>query len=205
MIRRPGICLVVLSASGCALLSPGDNAPTIADLGTKPVELNDTQIESSNLHAMQAYRNYLQTGDESEARPEAMRRIADLSLEAGEEPQAQSVPADLLYPEQVRDAVRMYQDVLAQYPDREGNDRVRYQLARAYERSGQTEKALDTLDHLIASHPGSSHLNEAQFRRGEMLFVMQEYRGAEQAYLSVAGAGPATPFYRQALYKLGWC
>lgn len=205
MICRPGICLVILSASGCALLAPEDNAPTIADLGTKPVELRDTPIESSNRHAMQAYRSYLQTGDESEARPEAMRRIADLSLEAGEEPQAPSAPADLLYPEQVRDAVHMYQDVLTQYPERQGNDRVRYQLARAYERSGQTEKALATLDSLIASHPDSDHLTEAEFRRGEMLFVMQDYRDAEQAYLSVTGAGPATPFYRQALYKLGWC
>ena len=34
---------------------------------------------------------------------------------------------------------------------------------------------------------------------------MRDYRGAEQAYLSVTRAGATTPFYRQALYKLGWC
>lgn len=198
-------CILLVPASGCTLLH--DDAPTIGDLSKRPVRLQDTAIEANEVKAMAAYRDFLATDDQTEARPQAMRRLADLNLDAEELPQAGQADdaAAPLYPEQVNDSIRLYNDVLKQYPERADNDRVLYQLARAHERNAQPELSLTTLVRLVDDYPQSDYLREAQFRRGEILFVQRDYRGAEQAYREVVAAGETTPFYRQSLYKLGWC
>ncbi|MDH3899723.1 MAG: tetratricopeptide repeat protein [Gammaproteobacteria bacterium] len=197
--------VLLVSSSGCALLQ--DDAPTIGSLSKHPVRLQDTAIEANEVKAMNAYRDFLETDDRTEARPQAMRRLADLNLDAEELPQAGQShnEATSLYPEQVSDSIRLYNAVLAQYPERADNDHVLYQLARAYERNAQAEQSLATLVRLIDNYPQSKYLPEAQFRRGEILFVKRDYRGAELAYRNVVVAGEVTPFYRQSLYKLGWC
>jgi TolA-binding protein len=199
----------VLLLCGCSFLHT-DDPPTIASLGQRPLELQDAPIEASESRAIQAYQGFLDTGADSAARPEAMRRLADLKLETeelpGEEPEAAGTDnPEVLYPEQLADSIKLYEDILAHYPDRTDNDLVLYQLARAYERSGQPQRSLDTLGQLIARYPQSEHLQEAQFRRGEILFVRKDYRQAGQAYRAVVAYGRASPFHMQSLYKLGWC
>jgi TolA-binding protein len=61
------------------------------------------------------------------------------------------------------------------------------------------------LKQLVAQYPDSRHRLEAQFRRGEILFVMRDYRGAESAYKAVVDSGDESSFFQQSLYKLGWC
>ncbi|UCC55168.1 MAG: tetratricopeptide repeat protein, partial [Gammaproteobacteria bacterium] len=197
--------VLLVSTGGCTLLQ--DDAPTIGSLSKRPVRLEDTAIEANEYQAMNAYRDFLETDDRTEARPLAMRRLADLNLDAEELPQAEQGrdAATTLYPAQVSNSIRLYNAVLEQYPERADNDRVLYQLARAYERNAQPEESLATLVRLVDRYPQSKFLPEAQFRRGEILFVKRDYRGAEQAYRYVAVAGEGTPFYRQSLYKLGWC
>ena len=207
-MRLP-VLIPVLLLCGCSFLHTGDPA-TIASLGQRPLDLQDTPIDASEARAIRAYQSFLDTGDDSEARPEAMRRLADLKLEAEELPQAgetNTAPGnpEVLYPEQLADSVRLYEDILAHYPDRPDNDRVLYQLARAWERSGQPQRSLETLGQLIARFPQSDHLQEAQFRRGEILFVRKDYAQAAQAYRAVVAFGRASPFHQQSLYKLGWC
>jgi TolA-binding protein len=198
--------MLALVSNACSLLH-GDNEPTIASLGRDPVRLEDTSIEPSEAQAISAYRQYLETPDESEARPEAMRRVADLTLEADTLPQVDTnvVGDPVVYPQQVSDSIRLYQEVLALYPDRNDNDAVLYQLARAYEHNAEPEQSLATLARLIAQYPVSDYAVETQFRRGEILFVQGNYRSAEQAYQAVTAAGDGSPFYRQSLYKMGWC
>jgi TolA-binding protein len=197
--------VLLLSTGGCSLLQ--DDAPTIGSLGKRPVRLQDTEIEANEYRAMAAYRDFLETNDRTEARPLAMRRLADLNLDAEELPQAgqDGETATSLYPAQVSDSIRLYNAVLTEYPQRADNDRILYQLARAYERNAQPEESLATLVRLVENYPQSNYLPEAQFRRGEILFVKRDYRGAEQAYRDVSALGETTPFYRQSLYKLGWC
>lgn len=200
--RRIALALLPLLAGGCSLL-PQTEPPTIASLGKHTLELQDTTIEVSEARAMQAYRRFLDIEAESESRPLAMRRLADLNLEAEELPQAGGQEA--LYPRQIDDSVQLYRDILERYPDRPDNDKVLYQLARAYEHSARPEESLATLGQIIARYPDSSHTQEAQFRRGEILFVGKDYRAAEQAYARVVAAGDVSPYYQQALYKQGWC
>ncbi len=198
--------LVALLLSGCSVLGGGDNAPTIGDLGKRPVEMTDVPVESSEQQAMTAYRNFLATDDDTEARPHAMRRLADINLEAEVLPQA-DFDADKsvsLYPQQVQDSITLYLKLLKNYPQRENNDSVLYQLARAYELGGEPDKSLVTLARLVREYPDSKYWVETRFRRGEILFVQKNYRGAENSYQAVVEAGNDSPFHEQALYKLGW-
>ena len=202
----PAILLITALCSACSVLHSND-APTIASLGKRPVKLEDTPLSSSEVQAISAYRSFLDTGDDSDARPQAMRRIADLSLEKEELPQA--VQADpttgVLQHTQARESIDLYRNVLSLYPDRADNDSVLYQLARAYELDGQPQASLDTLADLVQQYPQSSYIVEAQFRRGEILFEQRDYQGAEQAYHAVISSNANNPFYRQSLYKRGWC
>jgi TolA-binding protein len=197
---------VALAVTGCSMFR-ADDVPTIADLGSRPVKLDDVPIETSEQQAISAYRRFLETDDRTEARPQAMRRLADINLEAEALPTAEFAESgvELKYPQQVEDSIRLYQQVLDNYPDRSDNDSVLYQLARAYEVGGKPDKSLVTLNRLVARYPNSHFLLEAQFRIGEILFVKKDYRGAENAYQAVVDTGNDNPFFQQSLYKLGWC
>jgi TolA-binding protein len=183
----------------------GDDEPTIAGLGDRPVQLDDVPIESNEQQAMSAYRRFLATDDTSEARPQAMRRLADINLEAEAMPQAGEDNPLTMYPQQAQDSIRLYEEVLASYPDRTDNDSVLYQLARAYELGGSPDRSLATLERLVRDYPGGRYHLEAEFRRGEIRFVQKKYGRAREAYQAVVDAGPASPFFEQSLYKLGWC
>ena len=198
--------LAALLLGGCSILG-GDNAPTIGDLGKRPVKMTDVPVESSEQQAMTAYRNFLDTDDDTDARPHAMRRLADINLEAEVLPQADfdTEKAVSLYPQQVQDSITLYLKLLENYPHRENNDSVLYQLARAYELGGEPDKSLATLARLVRDYPDSEYWLETRFRRGEILFVLKKYRAAENSYQAVVAAGEDSPFHEQALYKLGWC
>ncbi len=90
----------------------------------------------------------------------------------------------------VAEAIRLYTALLKAYPDYPRNDQVLYQLARAYDTTGQTDLALATLDRIVARYPHDSDLGEVQFRRGELLFSAQHYPQAQQAYEAVLALGP---------------
>ena len=98
----------------------------------------------------------------------------------------------------------LFHRLLETYPDYRRNDTVLYQLARAYEIAGKNDEALDTLNELVRRYPGTTLIDEVQFRRGEMLFLRKDYIEAEAAYKSVVAAGDSSRFYEQSLYKLGW-
>ncbi len=79
-----------------------------------------------------------------------------------------------------------------------------YQLARAYDTTGQPDQALHTLDLIVQRYPAARDIDEVQFRRGELLFSARRYPESEQAYAAVIARGAASSFYVQSLYKSGW-
>ena len=207
MIRwLPILLTVTLAGSGCSMFR-SDDSLTIGDLSRRPIKLDDVPIESSEKQAMNAYRRFLETEDQTDARPQAMRRLADINLDAEALPEAETDESTVVpqYPQQVQDSIHLYRQVLENYPDRSDNDFVLYQLARAYELGSEPDKSLVTLEKLVARYPESRHRVEAQFRMGEILFVKKEYHGAENAYRAVVDVGADNPFFQQSLYKLGWC
>jgi len=202
----PLLLTIALASTGCSIFRAND-APTIADLGRRPIKLDDAPIDTNEQKAINAYRRFLETDDRSDARPQAMRRLADISLESEVLPEAEPDVSAMAtpYPQQIQDSILLYQQVLDNYPDRSDNDSVLYQLARAYELGGEPDKSLLTLNQLVARYPQSHLRLEAQFRLGEILFVKKEYKRAEHAYKVVVDSGDGNPFFQQSLYKLGWC
>jgi TolA-binding protein len=177
---------------------------TIQDLENVVIEVEPgAPIESSDAKAMESYELFLDLASSDPVlQAEAMRRLADLQLESEE---AAELVRNI---EETGDAlggtIDLYEELLESYPEHGKNDLVLYQLSRAYEAGGETGKALEILDRLVAEYPDTERWPEAQFRRGETLFVYENYDAAEDAYAEVLARGEETAFYEQSLYKLGW-
>ncbi len=183
--------------------------PTIGSLSGQTVQLPpDPPITDAERLARENYRQFLNlSGTDPQLAAEALRRLGDLELEAGETEDLNH-GVDQLRASTYAKAVQLYRQLLEQHPDFPRNDLALYQLARAQESSGDPLAALATLDQLVAHHPHTPLLNEAQFRRGEILFSHARYDEAEHAYVEVLALDAAAPqpgeFHEQALYKRGW-
>ena len=197
--------LLACAAFGApAIAAKGKAAPTIRDLQSRQIEVRpDSKVDGSAVRAMENYRRFLELQNTDPAlRAEALRRLGDLSLESGEleRMEKEVTQIDVAGAE----AIRLYGLLIKAYPDYPRNDRVLYQLARAYETTGQREQALATLDNIVSRYPRAPQLDEVQFRRGEILFSSKRFKEAEQAYSRTLSAGAVSPYYKQALYKHGW-
>ena len=196
------LALLLAAATWAASAS---RAPTIGDLQQRRVEVRPAApAAGSAARAMHSYRQFLELQNtDPKLRAEALRRLGDLNLESGELERlsAEVTQLDL----QGAEAIRLYTTLLKAYPDYARNDQVLYQLARAYETTGQSATALATLDSIVQHHPHGRDIGEVQFRRGELLFSARRYPQAQAAYQAVIERGPGgSGFYEQSLYKQGW-
>ncbi|MBN8280671.1 MAG: tetratricopeptide repeat protein [Gammaproteobacteria bacterium] len=188
----------------------GASRETIRTLKSRDVQVNaEPPAVDSAAQAMDQYRRFLalKTGS-ADMRAEALRRLADLNLDAGvnAESAGETAGAGAAY---FAEAISLYKELLelrrtAAVGAPADDAEVLYQLSRALEGAGQGDDSLRTLDTLVASHPAAKHQDEAEFRRGETYFVRQNFAAAEQAYAAVLAGGDSSPFYEQSLYKHGW-
>lgn len=194
--------LSMLMVAGCALFPSGDEAGTIKSLESRKLKIErETAIEKSREKAIQSYRDYLNIAPKDTLRPEALRRLGDMEIESAEQGAANR---EQIGRDDYRRAIGVYQKLLKSHPNYPGNDRVLYQLSRAYEHAGDLKQSLAELDRLVTTYPNSSHFGEAQFRRGELLFTLRDYAGAERAYGQMVARGDASPFFERSLYMRGW-
>ncbi|PTU30940.1 tetratricopeptide repeat protein [Stenotrophobium rhamnosiphilum] len=128
---------------------------------------------------------------------EALRRSADLRV--------QMIDASGDFNEaELRKAIFNYKRLLSEIPTYQHNDRVLYQLARAYQLAGDNESAINSLKTLVASYPDSLRIGDAAFRSAELLFASGKYDQAEPLYRAVFNLGKENPLYRTGEYKYGW-
>jgi cellulose synthase operon protein C len=134
------------------------------------------------------------------------RATKSASIRPAAKPTAIAAPdgSELALQGEAGQAIALYQKLLAKYPHYERNDQVLYQLARAYDELGMTEKATATMSRIVKEYPKSRYVDEVRFRSGEFHFTRRKWLDAEDAYKSVADKGPGSAFYELALYKLGW-
>ena len=209
MLPKPSHSLSLLAASmlcACSLWRGGgtpDNEPTLKTLAQRQVNVDkdSTLAAADETKAIAAYRKFLDVAPQAPQRSEAMRRIGDLEMDSAD---TQSADGKASGAPDYKAAIARYQDYLKTYPADPNNDRVFYQMARAYEQSGDLETALKTLDRLVKDYPTTRYANEAQFRRGELLFTAKNYAAAEKAYSTVLAAGDGSQFQDRALYMQGW-
>ena len=215
MLLRPSRSLsLATAATACALSACGmfsrnggtpDNEPTLRTLATRKVEVDKNQaVKVDEAKAIDAYRKFLDIAPQAPQRSEAMRRIGDLEMDSADAQSVSGAASSASGAPDYKAAVARYQDYLKTYPKDPNNDRVLYQMARAYEQSGDLESAQKTLDRLVKDYPATRYTSEAQFRRGELLFTVKDYAGAEKAFATVLAAPEASPFQDRSLYMMGW-
>lgn len=187
--------------------APPPPAPTLKSLADRPLVLPaDKGVTTNEQSAMAAYRDFLKKAPGDAQRPEAMRRLGDLEMESADARVAGGAPpaAGANTAQNYQVAVDLYLELLRAYPNAADNDRVLYQLAHAYELGGALETALGVLDRLVRDYPKTSYFDEAQFRRGELMFTIRNYAGAERAYASIVHSPRHTPYFERSLYMHGW-
>ncbi len=199
MRRVPFILLLVLPFAAAA----ANREPTLKDLKRPPPEIRTGEtVEPNADRAKELYRRFLEleAGD-PELRTEAMRRLGDLQIEAGDTARGETPGLGV---EETREAIEIYTRLIETQPDYPRADAVLYQLARGWEALGDADKALYYLDQLVAKYPASLRIDESQFRRGEILFMAKRYAEAQRAYEAASAFGDKSAFHEQSLYKLGW-
>jgi len=128
-------------------------------------------------------------------RRDGMRKMADLQLKYNN---ADAIP--------LASVVLLFESLIESYPLQK-HDRLIYQLSREYEESGERDAALNGLNRLVIQYPETQYYDEAQFRRGEILFSKRQFGDAEKAYAQVVAFRKfedKSIYYEQAVYKQGW-
>lgn len=193
---------VMISAANAAV--PNEEG-TVGALPDRTLDLRaDQSISDGAVRALQNYKSFLDVSVETAAsRPEAMRRLADLRLEAGELSRGNQESESLSNPD-IQEAIALYQKIIKDYPTYIRLDEVLYQLARAYDAEQNSEEVIRLLDQLASQFPKSRLYPEAKFRLGEIYFTDERWHDAELAYTAVIDFGGRSEFYEQSLYKHGW-
>ncbi|MES9896516.1 MAG: tetratricopeptide repeat protein, partial [Candidatus Thiodiazotropha endolucinida] len=203
------ISLLGIALYGCANLPMAGKSksdePTLADIQKQPIKVEKQALTPTDRNeVIENYRAILELNPDQRLNSEATRRLADLELERSETKLLQSsdepVPSDA----ELSKSIKLYESLLRKDPNYASRDLVLYQLARAYELKGDINTMMLTLRALVTQHPDSPYWQEAQFRRGEHFFVVQQFNRAESAYKAILQQSKETPYYDRALFKHGW-
>ncbi|MGQ0621215.1 MAG: tetratricopeptide repeat protein [Panacagrimonas sp.] len=151
--------------------------------------------------AIEQYDRLLALNPDPLTRAESRRRASDLRVQLAE---AEQSAGNAFHVSEVRRAIADYQRILVEDPGYGQNDRVLYQLARAYQIVGEVEPAILALRQLGTRYPQSARAADAHFRAAEWLFARSRWREAEPAYAALLAMGPEAPYYEIAQYKYGW-
>ena len=210
----------LVMASGCQMLQStmpaGDEEmPRVREGTLAALPATETRQASGSIEAgsdpagdvsietvMDSYKELLPLVDDPRKQVTIRHRLADLEFQRAERKMADTAVDEL------SGAIEAYQRLLSEYPEREGNDQIYYQLARAWELRGATPQQLEALTTLVQRYPDSEHWIEAQFRRGDLLFIDGRYPEAEQAFDEVTLASQErmadASFLVNAHYMKGW-
>ncbi len=209
MSRAAHIALLALLLSSCSLL-PGDGGKqpdkTLADLEVvEPPPVNRDLPQKTAAQVMQSYVELLNVVQDPDIKAAAKSRLGGLMMLDNENKQFGDEPAaDAKLERYYTDVIQLYEELLAEFPERTSNDRLLYQLSKAYDLDGRSEESSAVLEKLVSEYPDSDYAVEAFFRRGETLFSNRDYPAAQAAYERAISFGEQTPYYDNALYMLGW-
>lgn len=196
--------VAALFLASCAGSQPKDVSPPIRSLTkqTAPAEeklpvIRSEAVTTDPEKALENYRELLKLRPDDNTRVEAMRRLADLQIQV-EDSKGNQDPAA------INKSIDTYKTLLAERPNDRNNDRLLYQLARAYQNNNQIDEAIATLRRLGEQYPTSNLIGDARFRSAEILYGLGRYPEAERDYQFVLGLGSNASFFESAQYKYGW-
>lgn len=182
---------------------------TLADIEDKQdLSYLDTIPKASDRgNAIFEYRKYLQVSKKgSKQRRQVLVRLAELELELSEKLLAEEIPdpddQKLDMNKSIASSIHLFETALKEYEHEKDNDRVLYQLARAYDINAKPDQLSGALVRLVKKFPESPYYIESQFRLAEGYFIRKQYAQAHNAYSAVLTQN--SDFFDNALYKRGW-
>lgn len=209
------ITCIILLANILLSCSTPEKRATLRDVDV--VAKSQTQPKvfvkpKSDEEIRKAYADYLKYATkEDTSRLAAINRLAQLEFELNEkllkekEKNSKKEEFDETYANQRLDTtIELLSTSVRDYPKAKGNDRILYQLAKAYDQKGDYNHSEKILKKLVTQFPKSQHYIESQFRLGEIAFSRRKYADAEFAYTDIIGAKKDPVFYEKALFKRGW-
>lgn len=211
-LRRLGLTLICAILGACTTPSGGNNTGTMSVTTAGDDSGLATDTVADRARAIEAYRSHLLLYPDTPQYDAISRRLADLLVEQAADLKLVTVAGekrsevDERAREYYSEAAAHYEYLLRQDPDKRDNIQLLYQQARAYQGRGDTVRALETIEQLLASKPdGDIRLYaDVRFRQGELYFAEGDFPEAERSYRAVTALGTTAPTYAQALYKLGW-
>ncbi|NVK37686.1 MAG: tetratricopeptide repeat protein [Gammaproteobacteria bacterium] len=182
----------------------GKSIANIRPVGVRLAKMPSPEADTQK--AIAKYQRFLEIAPQGETRVHVMHRLADLKLMDVEELLADN--PEQLDAEQVKqvydEAIQTYTQVLTLFPHRRDSDMLLYQLSKVYMLKGDDETALSTLTRLVNDFPNSSLLSEVQYRRGDILFNLERFAEANEAFAYVAMGTKENRFFISANYMRGW-
>ncbi len=209
-LRRGLVTLPLLVLAACTQVK--DDSQTLKNLEHRSVSVTkDTTLPDSRSKAIEQYQSIAGTTNDKSVQREAKRKIADLEVDNAEAIFLEKIKKSELDaqtsapppPVDNRNAINLYQELLQEQAPKSDAENTLYQLAKAYEQSGDYQNTLQTLTRLANAYPKIGYMDEIQFRRGEILFTLRDYAQAEKAYASLLPM-KKSQLYEMALYKHGW-
>lgn len=189
-------------------------APTVGQVATSNMRVKDSmfglvaktpstlrldaasEVDADTHVAIASYDRIVELRAAPEVRAEALRRGADLRIQAYEQ--------GAMGQDELQVAIRYYRLFLDEYPQQRNADRAAYQLARAYELNGDDAESVEMLQRLAQRYPNSERVADTRFRAAEKLYLLKRYDEAETEYAAVVAMDQDQPYYEHAQYKYGW-
>ncbi len=204
--------IITVSVVSCA---SNERRNTLRDLDTINHNKKQTTVyikPKTTEEIKSAYLEYLKHAKtNNRARMTAISRLAeiefDLSDKILEEKKQKNISADVedhVYNARLDKTIELLSTSLRDYPDEKTNDKIMYQLSKAYEQRGFYEKSIQTLKALTHKYPKSKYYIEAQFRIGEAAFSKRDYISAEDAYTEVISSRKNEVYFEKSTFKRAW-
>lgn len=207
--------LTLLVVAGCS--SVDNKKITLRDIDVTHKKKQQEKIfikPKSKMDIRKAYSDYLKFASKNDSsRLDAINRLAELEFELSNKLQQENENLkiasneeldDKLYNERLNKTVELLSTSLSDYPKEKGNDKILYQLAKAYDHKGDNRNSEKTLLTLVKEYPKSIYYIESQFRLAEISFSKRNYIKAEDMYTDIIVSHKNNVFYEKALFKRGW-
>lgn len=204
----------------CLILAACSNSvkrATLRDIDIASIKQTHENVyikAKSEEEIRKAYEEYLKHAtDDTALRLSAINRLAELEFELGNKLQQENENLksggsdetdDKLYNARLDKTIELLSTSIRDFPDSKGNDKTLYQLAKAYDMKGKSEKTRVVLERLVKKHKKSPHYVEAKFRLAEIYFSERKFQASENAYTDVISSKRNEVFYEKAIFKRGW-
>ena len=209
------LIIIIISLSACS--STQNKRMTIRDIDVANKKQSQQKVfikPKSTVDIRKAYSDYLKFASKDDnSRLDAINRLAELEFELSSKLQQENENLktdkneeldNRLYNERLEKTIELLSTSLKDYPKAKGNDKILYQLAKAYDHKGDNDNSEKTLLKLVSKYPKSRYYIESQFRIAEILFSKRNYVKAEDTYTDIIGSRKDNIFYEKSLFKRGW-